>query len=468
MQRVKIVATLGPASASPEVVGAMIEAGLDVARLNFSHGGPEDHARLVEVVRAESERRRAHVAILGDLCGPKIRAGKMAGGEAMLHAGERTTITTERVEGTAERFSTSYRELPDDVRPGDRILLDDGLLELRVFAVRAGEVDCEVVVGGPLRDHKGMNVPGTPLSTPALTDKDRRDLRLALELGVDYLALSFVRDPADVRAAKELAGEVPVIAKIEKPEAVRRLAEIIEAADGLMVARGDLGVEAGAEKVPLIQKRLIRDAALRGLPVIVATQMLDSMIRNPRPTRAEVSDVANAVLDGADAVMLSGETASGGYPLEAVREMAAILDEVEASEIFRRLPPPLRVEERSFSNAIARSAVTAAEELDLRALAVYTETGHSASLVGACRPLAAVVALSRHEGVLRRLSLRWGVIPVHADWIEGVSEVVEQAERILLERGLAEPGDDVAITFGMQDMTGPGRTDVLKLWRVRG
>jgi pyruvate kinase len=326
-----------------------------------------------------------------------------------------------------------------------------------------------VLVGGVLKSHKGMNIPGTPLSTPAMTDKDRDDLAFGRELGVDYAALSFVRRPEDVLEAKALAGDIPVIAKIEKPEAIVRLDEIIAAADGLMVARGDLGVEAGAEQVPLLQKRIVRDSVSAGRPVIVATQMLDSMIHNPRPTRAEVSDVANAVLDGADAVMLSGETASGAYPVEAVREMAAIIREVEASELFHALPHPVRVSEYSFSNAIARAAISAAAELKLKALAVYTETGHSASLVSACRPNdVELIGLSRHDHVLRRLNLRWGIRPIHADWVEGVHAVVLQAERILLEGGFAAVGDDVAITFGMQGATGPGRTDVLKLWRIRG
>ncbi len=468
MQRVKIVATIGPASSSPEMVGAMIAAGIDVVRLNFSHGNHEEHRAVFQTVRAEAERAGAQVAILADLCGPKIRSGALQGGAAELTEGAPIEIVTQPVMGTAARISTNYEALPDDVGTGDRILIDDGLLELEVREVRDRVVHCLVVVGGTLKDHKGMNIPGTPLSTPALTAKDRDDLTFARALGVDFFALSFVRRPEDVIETKALAGSIPVIAKIEKPEAVMHLTDIIDVADGLMVARGDLGVEAGPEKVPLLQKRIIRDAAVRGLPVIVATQMLDSMIRNPRPTRAEVSDVANAVLDGADAVMLSGETASGKYPLEAVRTMSSILEEIERSELFERQPPPLKVSEKSFSNAIAHAAVQAASDLGLRALAVYSETGHSAALVSSCRPLATVVGLSRHPEVLRRLALRWGVIPVHADWVEGVSGVVQQAEQRLLELGAVAPGDDIAITFGMQDMNGPGRTDVLKLWRVKG
>lgn len=468
-QKVKIVATLGPASDSPEIVRALIAAGADVFRLNFSHGTHEGHRRAFETVRAEAGRAGVHTAVLADLCGPKIRIGEISGGGVPIATGDDIELTTEKIAGDARRVSTTYGPLPRDVKPGARILLDDGLLELEVSSIAGELVRCRVIVGGVLKSHKGMNIPGTPLSTPAMTDKDREDLAFARELGVDYAALSFVRRPGDVLEAKALAGDIPVIAKIEKPEAIAALDAIIAAADGIMVARGDLGVEAGAEQVPLLQKRMVRDAVSAGKPVIVATQMLDSMIHNPRPTRAEVSDVANAVLDGTDAVMLSGETASGAYPVEAVREMAAIIREVEGSALFEALPHPVRVTEYSFSNAIARAAITAAEELGLKALAVYTESGHSASLVSACRPnVAAIVGLSRHDHVLRRLNLRWGIRPIHAGWVEGVHGVVMQAEKILLEGGFAIQGDDVGITFGMQDATGPGRTDVLKLWRIKG
>jgi len=468
-QKVKIVATLGPASDSPEIIRALIAAGADVFRLNFSHGTHESHSRAFEAVRREAKAAGLHTAVLADMCGPKIRVGEVAGGGVPIAAGDAIELTTAKIVGDARRVSTTYAPLPRDVRPSDRILLDDGLLELEVTSIAEEVVRCRVIVGGILKSHKGMNIPGAPLSTPALTEKDRDDLMFARELGTDYAALSFVRRPEDVLEAKAIAGDVPVIAKIEKPEAIAKLDAIIAASDGIMVARGDLGVEAGAEQVPLLQKRMVRDSVSAGRPVIVATQMLDSMIHNPRPTRAEVSDVANAVLDGADAVMLSGETASGAYPVEAVREMAAIIREVEGSELFHALPHPVRVSEYTFSNAIARAAISAAAELKLKALAVYTESGHSASLVSSCRPQdLAIVALSRHDHVLRRLNLRWGVRPIHAGWVEGVHGVVIQAERILLDCGDAEVGDDIAITFGMQDANGPGRTDVLKLWRIKG
>ena len=465
MHRVKIVATLGPASADSDTISKLVANGLDVARLNFSHGTHEDHRKMFDTVRAVAKSLGVHVAVLADLCGPKIRAGKLREGSVKLVEGAEVTITTENLVGDANRFSTNYKQLPKDVSPSDRILIDDGLLELEVIDVRGEDIACKIITGGTLRDHKGMNIPGTPLSTPALTAKDREDLEFARKLGVDFFALSFVRSAQDVRETVNLAGGIPVIAKIEKPEAIDQLEEIIEAADGVMVARGDLGVEAGAEKVPLLQKRIIQSAAAHGKPVIVATQMLDSMIHNPRPTRAEVSDVANAVLDGTDAVMLSGETASGKYPVKAVAEMSSILEEVEGSQLFEGMPHMFAESEYSFSNAIARACVAASEDSNLKALAIYSETGHSAALVSAHRPMAEIVALSRHEEVLRRLALRWGV-PVKAEWVEGIAGVVEQAQRVLLERDLVSLGDDIAVTFGMQDMTGPGRTDVLKLWRV--
>jgi pyruvate kinase len=470
MKKVKIVATLGPASADPATVERLIVAGVDVVRLNFSHGEHELHRQSFQTVRALAAQLGREIAVLADLSGSKIRVGRMDGGGVMLEAGSTVTIGSDGAIGTPERISTNYTALADDVRPGDPILLEDGLLRLEVVEVRAAEVVCRVIVGGRLADRKGINLPGTDLSTPAVTEKDRLDIEFASELGVDYFALSFVRRAEDVDDAKRLAGETPVIAKIEKPEAIDACEAIADAADGLMVARGDLGVEAGFEKVPLMQKQLIAAAGARGKPVIVATQMLESMMSNPVPTRAEVSDVANAVLDGADALMLSGETAVGSYPVEAVGRMAAVIEEVEESELYRLKAQPLRVEEYSFSNAIARAAVTAASDLSLKAIAVYTESGHSASLVSAYRPPACILALSRHEQTLRRLALRWGVFPVQIDhWVSQIADGLEAVEKNLVEGGVAAPGDDIALTFGRSDfVSGPGRTNVLWLWRIRG
>ena len=468
MRKVKIVATLGPSTDGPERMAELIRAGLDVARLNFSHGSHEEHRRRYEEVRAVSREVGQPVAVLADLSGPKIRVGRMAGGAIELQPGaEVVLIADDGLEGTAGRIGHSYPTLAEDMQPGQHVLLDDGKLELAAVVIEGGEVRCRVVTGGWLSDHKGMNLPGTTLSTPALTDKDRDDLVYARELGVDYFALSFVRTPDDVAQAKALAGDVPVIAKIEKPEAVARLDQILEVADGAMVARGDLGVEAGHEKVPLIQKRIITETNLRGKPVITATQMLESMIGNPAPTRAEVSDVANAILDGTDAVMLSGETAVGRYPVAAVELMRSIAEEIESSEYYSAHFARPEIREQSFSNAIADGAAEVAKVMGLAAIAVYTESGRSAKLVSAHRPRSAVAAFSRHDRIARRLALYWGVRPVHAEWVRGIEAVIEQTERVLKEQGLAQAGDDIAITFGNADLDVPFQTTMLKLWKVR-
>ena len=369
MRRTKIVCTLGPASSSPERVGELIDAGMDVARLNFSHGSHEDHARTLQVVRAEADRRARAVAVLADLQGPKIRVGKFEQGQVDLRPGATFRITTEKIVGNAERVSTTYAGLPNDVRPGDTILLDDGYMSLAVRDVHDHEVETIVVAGGVLKNNKGINLPGVEVSAPALSDKDRVDIEFALRRGVDYVALSFVRRPEDVLEAKRLLTadgvEIPVIAKIEKPQAVERLADIIEVADGCMVARGDLGVELGPEKVPLIQKRIIEETNRKGKIVITATQMLESMITQARPTRAEASDVANAVLDGTDAVMLSGETASGAHPVESVRTMVRIIREIEQSAYYRQNIEPPTVELAVYANAVARAAVAAARAMKI-------------------------------------------------------------------------------------------------------
>jgi pyruvate kinase len=329
-------------------------------------------------------------------------------------------------------------------------------------------VHCVVVDGGALKDKKGMNLPGTKLSTPALTEKDKADIEFGLELGVDYFALSFVRNPADMKEAKQHAGKIPVIAKIEKPEAVERLEEILDASDGVMVARGDLGVEAGHEKVPVIQKRILRAVMPRAIPAITATQMLDSMVHNPRPTRAEVSDVANAVLDGTDAVMLSAETAVGDYPVEAVKTLAAVIEEVEGSSFSSEaIADRIAVRATSFSHAIADAAVEAAKQLNLKAIAVYSESGFSATLVSAHRPASAVVCFSRNTPVLNKLALYWGVRPLFGAWVKGIKGVVDQAEEQLLKHELVKPGDSIAVTFGMVLDKEPFQTNVLKLWKVR-
>jgi len=468
MRKVKIVCTMGPSTAGVERLCELIAAGMDVARLNFSHGTHETHRQTFCDIRAAAEKMSKPIAILADLSGPKIRVDAMQDGAVQLDRGKSIVLTSTPVLGTSARISHSYAPLARDVRVGDPILLDDGLLQLKVEAVAGDDVRCLIVDGGTLKDKKGINLPGTTLSTAALTDKDKADIAFGRELGVDYFALSFVRRPEDLRAAKTLCGHIPVIAKIEKPEAVERLEAILDAADGVMVARGDLGVEAGHEKVPVIQKRILRAVMPRAIPAITATQMLDSMVHNPRPTRAEVSDVANAVLDGTDAVMLSAETAVGDYPVEAVKTLAAVIKDVEASAfsseaIATRTP----VAALSFSHAIADAATEAAAQLRLAAIAVYTESGFSATLMSAHRPAATLAAFSRNVPVLNRLALYWGVQPLFGAWVKGVKGVVEQAEASLLAHDFVKPGDDIAVTFGIVLDEEPFQTNVLKLWKVR-
>lgn len=468
MRKVKIVCTLGPATAGVSRLVELIEAGMDVARLNFSHGEYEAHRAMYLDVRTAAKQVGMAITVFADLCGPKIRVGKMQGGQVLLERGKTITLTTADVLGSTSRIAHSYLPLAQDVKLEDPILLDDGLLQLRVVSVKGDDVLCEIVDGGVLKDHKGMNLPGSALSVPALTEKDKKDIVFGRELGVDWFALSFVRTAGDVEQAKALSGGIPIIAKVEKPEAVNNLEAILDTADAVMVARGDLGVEAGNEKVPLIQKRILREIKLRAKPAITATQMLDSMIKNPRPTRAEVSDVANSVLDGTDAVMLSAETAVGDYPVEAVKTLARIIDEIEQHESYmtegKDRPD---VSERTFSSSIADAAAEIAEDLNLAAIAVYTESGHSAALLSAQRPLANIVAFSRHDEVLNRLGLYWGVRSLHGDWVHGIAGVVEQSERELIRHKLAAPGDNVVITFGMALGDEPFQTDVLKLHKLK-
>jgi len=468
MRKVKIVCTLGPATSGVPRLVELIEAGMDVARLNFSHGDYKAHQIMFNDVRAAARQVGRPITIFADLCGPKIRVGKMQGGQILLEKGRQIVLATGDFLGTTERVPHTYLPLARDVKQGDPILLDDGLLQLRVEAVKGDEVICEVVDGGTLKDKKGMNLPGSKLSVPALTEKDKNDIAFGRELGVDWFALSFVRHPEDVEEARAICGGIPIIAKIEKPEAVTNLDAILDVADAVMVARGDLGVEAGHEKVPLVQKRILRDTKLRAKPAITATQMLDSMIKNPRPTRAEVSDVANAVLDGTDAVMLSAETSVGDYPVEAVKTLGRIIDEIENNDNYLtsgKARPEVR--ERTFSSSIADAAAEIAEDLQLAAIAVYSESGHSAALLSAQRPLANIVAFSRHEKVLGRLGLLWGVRPLFGEWVRGVVGVVEQTERELMRHRLAEAGDNIVITFGMVLGNEPFQTDILKLHRVR-
>ncbi|MBM4355203.1 MAG: pyruvate kinase, partial [Deltaproteobacteria bacterium] len=423
--------------------------------------------RTVELLRQLAARAGRPIAILGDLCGPKIRLGKVPGGPRILKRGEEVRLRFDQGEATEDCLCHTYEPLARDVQPGDPIYINDGLVRLVVLSTDGTEAVCRVEAGGSISDRKGINLPATRVSAPSLSPKDIRDLELARALGLDYIALSFVRSAQDVKLAQELADGIPVIAKIEKPEAVDCLESILDQADGAMIARGDLGVELGQEKVPLLQKRIIQRMLPRARPVITATQMLESMIENAAPTRAEVSDVANAVLDGTDAVMLSGETSVGRHPGLVVRTMARIIEEVEQSGwVNRNLTNPV-MSDRSFSSMIAEAVSAAAREYGLTAMAVYTESGRSAALAAAERPKSAIAAFSRHDAVLRRLNLHWGVTPLRGEWVKGVEGVVEQAERELVRNGLASAGDTVAVTFGMRLGGEPFQTNMLKLWKIR-
>src|ERR671933_1383006 len=383
-RRAKIVCTLGPATGSQEQVTALVESGMDVARLNFSHGAHTDHEKNYRMVREASDRTGHAVAVLADLQGPKIRLGTFADGPVHWQTGSRVCITVDDVEGTAERVSTTYKGLAADARVGDRLLVDDGKLALSVVEIDGPDVCCLVVEGGEVSNNKGLSLPGVAVSVPAMSDKDEEDLRFALHMGVDFVALSFVRSPRDVELVRDVMRQedvsVPVIAKLEKPEGVENLEAIVEAFDGIMVARGDLGVELALEQVPLVQKRAVQAARERNKPVIVATQMLESMIESSRPTRAEASDVANAVLDGADAVMLSGETSVGRYPIPAVRTMEKIIAAVETEQV---MVPELVKQVKHRSVAMVRAAKDIGETLDVSALAAFTSTGRTAQRLAA-------------------------------------------------------------------------------------
>ena len=463
-RRTKIVATLGPATDDEAVLRQMIEAGVDVLRLNFSHGDRETHARRIATARRLAQEAGRLVALLQDLQGPKIRVGIVTDDSVELREGSRLVLTTRSVAGTAERISISHAGLPQEVRPGDRVLLDDGALELQVRRTRRHEVECIVVRGGTLRSHKGVNIPGVALSAPALTVKDEEDLRFGLAQGVDMVALSFVRRPSDVhlvrRVVSKSASSVPILAKIEKPEALRHLDGIIRAFDGVMVARGDLGIELSPEKVPAAQKRIIRRANLLGKPVITATQMLESMTHSPQPTRAEASDVANAVLDGSDAVMLSGETAIGEYPAETVKAMDRIVVEAEAIGGGAVLEPARR---GSRSHALCHAAVMLAAEVGAAALAAFTRSGRTARILSKLRPTQPIFAFCERESTARELCLWRGVVPVIAarQDVDAIGGVAYE----LRARRLISGGADVVVVGAAPD--GPaGRTNFVRLVRV--
>ena len=437
----------------------LMRLGMDVARLNFSHGSHAEHARTIARLRGVAKREERSICILQDLQGPKMRTARLQHRRpVLLEDGARVTLTPRDLPGTAALLSTTVRTLARDVRAGMDILLDDGRIELRVLRVRGDDVECEVVNGGLMGEHKGINIPGAALSLPSVTGKDEKDLLFGLKHGVDAVALSFVRTGADVLAVRKLIGahhaDVPVIAKIEKPQAIEHLEEILEVADGVMVARGDLGVEMPPEKVPLVQKHIIRRAADWRKPVITATQMLESMVANPRPTRAEASDVANAILDGTDAVMLSAETASGRHPREAVGIMHRIIMEAEEGmgsdgRQRRRHKPNL-----SISETICESVAHAAEDLDMRAIGVFTATGTTARLISAYRPKARIFAFAQVPAVRNRMNLYWGVTPMPWHHPSGADDMLRTAQKDLLRLGAVAPGDVLGIVAGTQPASG--------------
>lgn len=476
MRRTKILATLGPASSSEEMIHRLLTSGVDAFRLNFSHGRHEDHARTIATIRSVATELGRYIPIVGDIQGPKLRIGEVEGVQ-YLETGQTLTISTEPLIGNGSEVSTPFTPLPEEVRIGQRILINDGLVELVVTAVEDRKVATRVIHGGPISSKKGMNFPDSELTIPAITMKDREDVRFAVEQKLDYIAASFIRRKSDILDLRELlhshgGAEINVIAKLEKPQAIDNLDEILEVSDGVMVARGDLGVELPPEAVPIIQKKILARASRWGRFAITATQMLESMTTNSRPTRAEASDVANAIFDGSDAVMLSAETASGRYPLEAVQMMARIVFAAEANrqhvtfewerEPFRKIS-----ELDEFTDALAGAANYAAEQLDAKYIVVFTQTGFAARLMSKFRPKVPIVALTPSSWVARRMNLLWGVQPfVLKDAGEYHEQIVDRVDDYLLAKDLVRPGDRVVILMG-SPIYQRAKTNLLRVHRIR-
>ncbi len=467
MRRAKIVATFGPAVADYDKARAIIEAGVDVARMNLSHGSHEVHEGVYKTIRKAAEDVQKPVAILVDLQGPKIRLGRFAEDKVILEEGATFKITIDEVPGDVNICSTTYKGLPGDVRPGDQLLIDDGRIGLRATAVDARTVTTVVEVAGPVSNNKGINLPGVAVNVPALSEKDEDDLRWALKLGADMIALSFVRNAKDIVRVHEIMAEegrfVPVIAKIEKPQAVAALEEIIDAFDGVMVARGDLGVELPLEQVPLVQKRAVELSRRWAKPVIVATQMLESMISASRPTRAETSDVANAVLDGADALMLSGETSVGDFPVETVKVMAKIIESTEENGLERI--PELGTKPHTHSGAVVRAAMEMAELLGSKYVCVFTESGDTLRRVSRLRSRVPVLAFTPNEEVRRKLALVWGATTFLAEKVKHTDDMIKQVDEIVMASGKCRVGDEVVIVAGSPPGI-PGSTNSLRVHRV--
>lgn len=469
----KIVCTIGPASQDVGMLVRLIEAGMDVARLNFSHGSHDLHLAVLRNVREASKQAGEAITILQDLSGPKIRTGVVQGDEVPLKAGEEFTFTVDETVGDRTRVSTTYKDLPRDVREGDTILVDDGKIKLSVLRKTAKDVVCRVLNDGILKNKKGMNLPGVKVSASSMTEKDIEDLKFGLANDVDYVALSFVRSAEDIRLLRETiiregkkGVRVPIVAKIEKPEAVKNIDEIIREADVIMVARGDLGVELPPEEVPLVQKMIVRKCNEAGVPVIIATQMLESMIENPRPTRAEANDVANAVLDGADAVMLSAETSVGQFPVEAVHTMDRIIRQAETARSDRLAELPLGEETRDVFDAIARAAAVLAKQLNAKAIVPITHSGATAQRISKYRPPVHILAITGRDRILRRLNLVWGIRGMIIPELDIDSDsAFKKIRDELLKRGYVEKGDYVVFTAGIPLMS-KGTTNTIKVEQV--
>ena len=471
MRRTKIICTIGPASREPDMLRRLVRLGMDVARLNFSHGDAATHRENVERIRSAAKAENRPIAIQVDLQGPKFRMGKMVEEGVTVTEGETATLTTENLTGRSPKaLPVQNEKFPQLVEKGDHILIDDGLIELKVLSTIGQEVQCRVLTGGNVKRNKGINLPGVSADLPSMTEKDHQDLAHALEWDVDWIALSFVRTVGDVETLKTSIEKlterpVPVMAKIEKPEALENINEIIEVADAIMVARGDLGIEIPTEQVPMAQKRIIKRCNEVGLPVVTATQMLDSMIRNPRPTRAEASDVANAILDGTDALMLSGETTIGHYPLKTLQIMDRIICQVERERTEIPVQPFRPLEEGvnlSIARAVARAARDVAHNLETAAIVAITVSGYTARIVSRYRPRAPIIAITPDERVQRRLKLYWGVNALLASRTDNTDEMIANALQAAKERGLVKKDDLVAITAGTAGSE-PGTTNLLRI-----
>jgi pyruvate kinase len=467
--KTKIIATIGPASNNKETLKKMIQAGVNVVRLNFSHGTYEQHGDVIKMIRSLSRELNQPVGILLDLQGPKVRTGKLKNGAAVpLVKNSIFKITSQRVTGTSEIVGTTYKNLPNDVKAGDKILVDDGLIELKVMESTPDTVTCKVRIGGMLKENKGINLPGVQVSAPSLTEKDKKDLRFGIQNNVDYVALSFVRQAEDLQDVKDIikrmGSDIPVVAKIEKPEAVDNIDDILAVTDAVMVARGDLGVEMQYEKVPTIQKMIIQKAIAANKPVITATQMLESMIQNPIPTRAEASDVANAIMDGTDAVMLSGETASGQYPVEAVKMMSKIAIQAERSQFLRYNIAHAKDHDNIITQAVAQSAVDMVRDVGAKAIIAFSVSGSTSKYISKHRPSRRVYAFTPSTDVYNRLALVWGLAPTLISKIQDTKKLMDAAENLLVRKGVLKPEDLVVIITGLALKT--GSTNMIKIHRV--